>query len=120
MDRANPIYIPRNHIVEEVLTAASWGDHDALDQLLSVVTRPFDERPGLDRYARPRPPTSRRLPHLLRHLICAPTVLDPICAPGVPETGTGRAQIESQRRPTRLCADSGGAAHRKCNANGVG
>ena len=53
MDRANPIYIPRNHIVEEVLTAASWGDHDALDQLLSVVTRPFDERPGLDRYAQP-------------------------------------------------------------------
>ena len=53
MDRANPIYIPRNHIVEEVLTAASWGDHHALDQLLSVVTRPFDERPGLDRYAQP-------------------------------------------------------------------
>ena len=55
MDRANPIYIPRNHIVEEVLTATSSGDHDALDQLLSVVTGPFDERPGLDRYARPAP-----------------------------------------------------------------
>ena len=55
MDRVNPIYIPRNHIVEEVLTAASWGDHGALAQLLDVVTRPFDERPGLDRYARPAP-----------------------------------------------------------------
>jgi uncharacterized protein YdiU (UPF0061 family) len=55
MDRINPIYIPRNHIVEEVLTAASWGDHAALDQLLDVVTRPFDERPGLERYAQPSP-----------------------------------------------------------------
>ena len=56
MDRANPIYIPRNHIVEEVLTAASWGDHDALDQLLAVITRPFDERPGLESYAAPAAP----------------------------------------------------------------
>ena len=38
MDGVNPIYIPRNHIVEEVLTAASWGDHDALDEFLDVVT----------------------------------------------------------------------------------
>ncbi len=56
MDRVNPIYIPRNHIVEEVLTAASWGDHDALTALLDVVTHPFDQRPGLERFAGP-PPT---------------------------------------------------------------
>jgi uncharacterized protein YdiU (UPF0061 family) len=55
MDRVNPIYIPRNHIVEEVLTAASWGDHDALAELLDVVTHPFEQRPGLDRYAEPAP-----------------------------------------------------------------
>jgi uncharacterized protein YdiU (UPF0061 family) len=55
MDRVNPIYIPRNHIVEEVLTAASWGDHDALAELVDVVTRPFEQRPGLERYAQPAP-----------------------------------------------------------------
>ena len=55
MDRVNPIYIPRNHIVEEVLTAASWGDHDALADLLDVVTHPFEQRPGLERYAQPAP-----------------------------------------------------------------
>jgi uncharacterized protein YdiU (UPF0061 family) len=55
MDRVNPIYIPRNHIVEEVLTAASWGDHDALTELLDVVTHPFDRRPGLERFAQPAP-----------------------------------------------------------------
>jgi uncharacterized protein YdiU (UPF0061 family) len=53
MDRVNPIYIPRNHIVEEVLTAASWGDHDALAELVDVVTHPFEQRPGLERYALP-------------------------------------------------------------------
>ncbi len=55
MDRVNPVYIPRNHIVEEVLTAASWGDHDALAELLDVVTHPFEQRSGLERYADPAP-----------------------------------------------------------------
>jgi uncharacterized protein YdiU (UPF0061 family) len=55
MDRANPIYIPRNHLVEEALTAATAGDLDPVEQLLDAVTAPFDERPGLERYARPAP-----------------------------------------------------------------
>ncbi|HSP29933.1 MAG TPA: YdiU family protein [Ilumatobacteraceae bacterium] len=55
MDRVNPIYIPRNHVVEEVLTAASWGDIPAFEKLLDVVTHPFDERVGFERYAQPAP-----------------------------------------------------------------
>jgi uncharacterized protein YdiU (UPF0061 family) len=55
MDRANPIYIPRNHLVEEALTAATAGDLDPLEQLLVAVTAPYDERPGLERYASPAP-----------------------------------------------------------------
>ncbi len=55
MDRANPIYIPRNHLVEEVLTAATAGDLGPLEQLLAAVTAPYDERPGLERYASPAP-----------------------------------------------------------------
>ena len=51
MDRANPVYIPRNHLVEEALEAATAGDLEPLDTLVGVVTRPFDERPGLERYA---------------------------------------------------------------------
>jgi serine/tyrosine/threonine adenylyltransferase len=53
MDGVNPLYIPRNHVVEEVLTAASWGDIQAFDDLLDAVTRPFEERSGLERYAAP-------------------------------------------------------------------
>jgi serine/tyrosine/threonine adenylyltransferase len=55
MDRANPIYIPRNHLVEEALAAATAGDLDPLERLLAVVTDPYHERPGLERYASPAP-----------------------------------------------------------------
>jgi serine/tyrosine/threonine adenylyltransferase len=55
MDRANPVYIPRNHLVEEALTAATGGDLAPLEQLLVAVRSPYEERPGLERYAEPAP-----------------------------------------------------------------
>jgi uncharacterized protein YdiU (UPF0061 family) len=55
MDRVNPVYIPRNHLVEEALSAATAGDPAPLDRLLDAVTRPYEERPGLERYAAPAP-----------------------------------------------------------------
>jgi uncharacterized protein YdiU (UPF0061 family) len=53
MDRVNPIYVPRNQLVEEALAAATDGDLDPVLQLLEAITRPFDERAGLERYAVP-------------------------------------------------------------------
>jgi uncharacterized protein YdiU (UPF0061 family) len=55
MDRANPAYIPRNHLVEEALAAATAGDLDPLERLLAAVTSPDEQRPGLERYASPAP-----------------------------------------------------------------
>jgi uncharacterized protein YdiU (UPF0061 family) len=55
MDRVNPLYIPRNHLVEGALAAATAGDLDPLVRLLAAVTAPYDERPGLQRYAQPAP-----------------------------------------------------------------
>jgi uncharacterized protein YdiU (UPF0061 family) len=55
MDRVNPLYIPRNHQVEDVLAAATAGDLGPFERLLDVLTRPFDERPGLEAYAAPAP-----------------------------------------------------------------
>ena len=55
MDSVNPIYIARNHVVEEALDAATAGDLEPAQQLLEVLARPFEERPGLDRYAEPAP-----------------------------------------------------------------
>ncbi|MDP9429213.1 MAG: YdiU family protein [Actinomycetota bacterium] len=55
MDRVNPVYIPRNHLVEEALTAATAGDLAPLHQLLEVLASPYQQRPGLERYAEPAP-----------------------------------------------------------------
>ncbi|HEY5882463.1 MAG TPA: YdiU family protein, partial [Nakamurella sp.] len=55
MDRTNPVYIPRNHLVEAALAAATDGDLDLVGGLLDAVTAPYDARPGLERYADPAP-----------------------------------------------------------------
>ena len=53
MDEINPLYIPRNHLVDEALTAATAGDIEPFNTLLETVTHPFDERDGFDRFAQP-------------------------------------------------------------------
>ena len=60
MDRANPAYIPRNHLVEEALAAATEGELEPFERLVDVVRRPFEERSGLERYAAPGPDPSYR------------------------------------------------------------
>ncbi|WP_420450990.1 protein adenylyltransferase SelO [Ilumatobacter sp.] len=55
MDQVNPVYVPRNHLVEEALTAGVAGDLAPFRQLNEVLARPFSERPGLERFARPAP-----------------------------------------------------------------
>jgi uncharacterized protein YdiU (UPF0061 family) len=55
LDRVNPIYIPRNHLVEEALAAATTGDLEPFTTLVGVLADPFTARPGLERYADPGP-----------------------------------------------------------------
>ena len=55
MDSVNPIYVPRNHLVQAALDSAETGDLDAFDRLADVLSDPFTERDGLDEYAEPAP-----------------------------------------------------------------
>jgi uncharacterized protein YdiU (UPF0061 family) len=57
MDQVNPLYIPRNHLVEEALAAATNDDLGPFRRLVDVLAQPFDERPGLEAYAAPAPAT---------------------------------------------------------------
>jgi serine/tyrosine/threonine adenylyltransferase len=58
MRAASPRIIPRNHRVEEALEAASQEDRlEPFEQLLEALRRPYDDSPGLDRYAEPAPAT---------------------------------------------------------------
>ncbi|MFN4115998.1 MAG: protein adenylyltransferase SelO family protein, partial [Inhella sp.] len=52
----NPLIIPRNHRVEEALSAASEdGDMAACEALLVALRRPFGEDPAQAAYAEPAP-----------------------------------------------------------------
>jgi uncharacterized protein YdiU (UPF0061 family) len=53
MDRVNPVYVPRNHRVEEALAQAAAGEMGPFHRLVDAVSQPFDERPGLEGYASP-------------------------------------------------------------------
>jgi uncharacterized protein YdiU (UPF0061 family) len=55
LNRINPIYIPRNHKVEEALKAAETGDYGPVKSLLEALRTPFEERLGLEAYAEPAP-----------------------------------------------------------------
>ena len=55
MDRVNPVYIPRNHRVQEALDAATRGDLQPVIRLVEVIRDPFVVRPGLESYAEPDP-----------------------------------------------------------------
>jgi uncharacterized protein YdiU (UPF0061 family) len=57
MRRANPAVIPRNHLIEEAITAAvRRDDFGPFEALLEVLARPFDDQPGRERYLAPPEP----------------------------------------------------------------
>ncbi len=57
MRTVNPIYIARNHLVEEALAAAVDDDDlQPFERLLEVVADPYTERLADVRFAHPAPP----------------------------------------------------------------
>lgn len=57
MRMANPAFIPRNHMVEKALSAAVNGqDYQPFEELLEVVSHPYQDRADLERYATPARP----------------------------------------------------------------
>jgi uncharacterized protein YdiU (UPF0061 family) len=54
MRATNPAFIPRNHLVEAALSAAvERADFALFEDLLLVLSRPFDDDPALARFAAP-------------------------------------------------------------------
>ena len=57
MRAVNPAFIPRNHLVEEALSAAvNDGDFSAFENLLTVLSRPYDDQLAHRGYAEPPRP----------------------------------------------------------------
>lgn len=59
MDRVNPRYVPRNHLVEQSLDAATLGDLTWFQRLVRVLADPFTDQPGVEGYESPAPPSSQ-------------------------------------------------------------
>ena len=56
MDRVNPLYIPRNHLVDAALVKAEdEADLEPFKALLAVLADPFTRRDGLEAYVGPAP-----------------------------------------------------------------
>jgi uncharacterized protein YdiU (UPF0061 family) len=56
MRRANPAFIPRNHRVEDALSAAvEHDDYAPFEMLLQILARPFDDQPEFAAFADPPP-----------------------------------------------------------------
>lgn len=57
MQSVNPLFIPRNHMVEAALNAAVERQNlQPFEDLLDAVSKPYDDRPELNRYATPARP----------------------------------------------------------------
>jgi uncharacterized protein YdiU (UPF0061 family) len=53
MQRANPLYVLRNHLAQQAIEAAQGGDASEIDRLMELLRDPWTERPGREAYARP-------------------------------------------------------------------
>jgi serine/tyrosine/threonine adenylyltransferase len=57
MRRTNPVFIPRNHLVEAALNAAvREQDFRPFEELLDVISSPYEDRPDRERYVNPARP----------------------------------------------------------------
>ena len=55
MNKTNPIYVPRNYLVQLAIDAAEQGDFSEIHILLDVFRSPYDEKSHLKKYAAKRP-----------------------------------------------------------------
>ena len=79
MDRVNPVYIPRNHLVEEALAAATVGDLVPFRELVDVLARAVSQAPRPRGLRRAGPAElRRRVPDVLRDI--AASVILPLSA----------------------------------------
>ena len=56
MCSVNPAFIPRNHLIEELIAAALREDFGPFEQMLDVLQSPYDDQPGREQYAAPPRP----------------------------------------------------------------
>ncbi|GCD56656.1 protein adenylyltransferase SelO [Acetobacter pasteurianus] len=60
MRRVNPCYIPRNHLIEAMISAAvNNDDYTLFEEMLQLTASPYTEQADMARYAQPPQPEER-------------------------------------------------------------
>ena len=62
MNAANPRFVLRNYLAQQVIERAEQGDPGMIHELLDVLRHPFDEQEDFAAYAAKRPDWARRKP----------------------------------------------------------
>jgi uncharacterized protein YdiU (UPF0061 family) len=57
MQEINPIYIPRNHRVEQAIQAGMNNDFSLFHELVQVLSNPFEAQDGFEKYEVPPLPS---------------------------------------------------------------
>ena len=57
MKKQNPVFIARNHLVDEAIKNAVNGNIEPYNKLLEILSKPYQYRNGLDKFL--RPPTQK-------------------------------------------------------------
>jgi serine/tyrosine/threonine adenylyltransferase len=57
----NPKYILRNYLAQIAIQKSEMGDHSELKQLYTILTQPYDEQPGYEKYAHEPPEWGKNL-----------------------------------------------------------
>ena len=53
MKKHNPIFIARNHLVEEAIAKAVNGNIEPYNKLLEILSSPYQHRNGLEKFLKP-------------------------------------------------------------------
>ena len=59
MDAANPVYVPRNWLLQQAIERAEQGDDGGVHELMEVLRDPYREQAGREGYAARRPEWAR-------------------------------------------------------------